>query len=71
MKPNSPNFLDNTVPIKKIDKIVIDEKKAAGYSKSNPQVPFVASLSGTTYSLVVVLQKYMEKHKADPNLEKK
>ncbi|WP_115702710.1 hypothetical protein [Legionella sainthelensi] len=71
MKPNSPNFADNTVPIKKIDKIAIDEKKAGGYSKTNPQVPFVASLSGTTYSLVVVLQKYMDKHKTDPNLEKK
>ncbi|KTC83301.1 hypothetical protein [Legionella cincinnatiensis] len=71
MKPNSPNFADNRVAIKKIDKIVLDEKKVGGYSKTNAQVPFVASLSGTTYSLVVVLQKYMEKHKTDLNLEKK
>ncbi|KTD11940.1 substrate of the Dot/Icm secretion system [Legionella gratiana] len=69
IKPNSPNFADNIVPIKKIDKIAIDEKKIGGYSKTNTQVPFVASLSGTTYSLVVVLQKYIDKHKTDTNLE--
>ncbi|KTD60439.1 substrate of the Dot/Icm secretion system [Legionella santicrucis] len=71
MKPNAPNFADNIVPIKQIDKIIIDEKKTGGYSKTNPQVPFVASLSGTTFSLVVVLQKYMDNHKTDPHLEKK
>lgn len=71
MKPNSPNFADNVIPFKKIDKIVIDDKKQGGYSKTNNHVPFVASLSGTTYSLVVVLQKYIDTHKTDPNLEKK
>ena len=65
MKPNSPNFADNVVPIKIIDKIAMDDRKSHGYSKTNTQVPFVASLSGTTFSFIVVLQKYIENHKKE------
>ena len=71
MKPNSANFTDNRVPSQSIPKINIDEGKREGYSKRNPQTPFVASLSGTTFSLVFVLQHYIEKHQADNNLEAK
>jgi len=71
MKPNSANFADNLVPSQSIPRINIDEGKREGYSKNNPQTPFVASLSGTTFSLVFLLQHYIEKHKADKNLEAK
>ncbi len=71
MNPNAPNFPDNLVAVRKVPKIGIDERLADGYSKNNPTTPFVASLSGTTYSLVVVLKDYMDKHKMDTDLEKK
>ena len=71
IKPNSPNFANNLIPTKKIPKIAMDEAKRDGYSKMNPQIPFVASLSGTTFSLIVLLEHYIEKHKADKNLEEK
>ncbi|HBC0467240.1 TPA: type IV secretion protein Dot [Legionella pneumophila] len=71
MKPNSPNFPDNLVPTRDVPKIAINEKVVDGYSKTKPTTPFVASLSGTTYSLMVVLKDYIEKHKADKDIEKK
>ncbi|HAT1882759.1 lpg2527 family Dot/Icm T4SS effector [Legionella pneumophila] len=71
MKPNSPNFPDNLVPARDVPKIAINEKVVGGYSKTKPTTPFVASLSGTTYSLMVVLKDYIEKHKTDKDIEKK
>ncbi|HAT1597090.1 TPA: type IV secretion protein Dot [Legionella pneumophila] len=71
MKPNSPNFPDNLVPARDVPKIAINEKVVDGYSKTKPTTPFVASLSGTTYSLMVVLKDYIEKHKTDKDIEKK
>ncbi|HAU0241045.1 TPA: lpg2527 family Dot/Icm T4SS effector [Legionella pneumophila] len=71
MKPNSPNFTDNLVPVRDVPKIAINEKVVGGYSKTKPTTPFVASLSGTTYSLMVVLTDYIEKHKTDKDIEKK
>ncbi|HAU1639196.1 TPA: type IV secretion protein Dot [Legionella pneumophila] len=71
MKPNSPNFSDNLVPARDVPKIAINEKVVGGYSKTKPTTPFVASLSGTTYSLMVVLKDYIEKHKTDKDIEKK
>lgn len=69
MRPNAPNFFDNQTLIKKIEKINIDSKKTEGYSTQNPQVPFVASFSGTTFSLVVLLSHYIEHYKTQSNLE--
>lgn len=71
MKPNSPNFADNLIPTRKLERTAIDERVNDGYSKTNTQIPFVTSFSGTTFSLVVVLQNYIEKHKDDSKLEEK
>lgn len=71
MNPNAPNFLDNQIPVREIKKMNIDRKKIKGYSISTPQIPFVGSLSGSTFSLITILAHYIDKHMADCNLETK
>ncbi|KTC78335.1 hypothetical protein [Legionella brunensis] len=71
MKPSSPNFADNLTPLKQIDKTRIDESVSEGYSNTNPKVPFVASMSGTAFTLAALLRQYIEQHKNDKNLEYK
>lgn len=57
---------DEIVPIREnplTDTFLIDEKKENGYSQSRRDVPFVNSISGTTYAFVTVLERYIQEHK--------
>jgi hypothetical protein len=71
MRASAPNFQDNLIPTKAVERIDIDETVADGYSQSHSTTPFLASLSGTTYSLVVVLKDYIEHHESDDHLDQK
>ncbi|VVC75525.1 hypothetical protein AQUSIP_08150 [Aquicella siphonis] len=43
--------------------------KPRGFSSSTPDVPFVNSISGSGYTLIFMLGKYMEQNHGDPALE--
>lgn len=72
MVSSQPNFYDrisetdlkNSVP----DRFTIDNNNP-GYSSAHPETPMVGSISGTTFTLVALLERYMIKNKADPNLQ--
>ena len=72
MKANAPNFTDlvseqdskNRVP----ERNAIDASKKEGYSAEHPEVPFVASISGTTFTLVALLDDYMKANANDASL---
>jgi hypothetical protein len=68
MKPLSPNFADHLIPPRAVDKVNLDLSVDQGYSKSNPTVPFVTSISGTTFTLVALLEKYIQKYQGDKDL---
>lgn len=64
MKALSPNPMDNLTSEQKNrlpDNFNIDPKHA-GYSTTHRDVPFVNSVSGHTYLLTALLDKYLEKH---------
>ncbi len=69
MRSTAPNYADKLVEAHKMPKIEMDPNKKTGYSHSNPQTPFVASVSGTTFTLMVVLTEYVKEHKDDTNLQ--
>jgi hypothetical protein len=71
MKSTAPNFADKVVVAHEKPKITIDPNIEEGYSKNNPRTPFVASISGTTFTLMVVLTEYIKQHQKDPNLQQK
>lgn len=45
------------------------DKPKGGYSSQRKDVPFVNSVSGTTFTLASVLKSYIAKYKEDPHLE--
>ena len=51
-----------------VDRNTIDSQKP-GYSTKRKEVPFVNSISGTTYRMVAALAKYVEKHPEEPKLQ--
>lgn len=61
--------LTNVQKNKITDIFNIDPKKIEGFSSIYPNVPFVNSISGSTFAFVGILKQYMEKHKDDPKLE--
>lgn len=75
MKANAPNFTDsvssrdqkNRVP----DRNTLDENKTDGFSATHEEVPFVASISGTSFSLVKLLEGFMSANSQDPQLATK
>lgn len=75
MTANQPSYRDQLLDEAKIGKPVdthyigLTKNKKPGFSAENKNVPFVNSLSGTTYGLVALLSEYMEQHKGDPKLE--
>ncbi len=68
MKPSSPNFADNLIPSRTVKMIGLDPSIEKGYSRNNPTIPFVTSISGTTFTLVALLEKYIQKHHDDREL---
>ncbi|KTD55567.1 substrate of the Dot/Icm secretion system [Legionella santicrucis] len=73
VKSISPMPVDELLTTAMCNKVAdvfeIDPSVVRGYSKTNTQVPYVNSVSGTTFVLVAVLTNYIEKYKNDPNLE--
>ena len=61
---------DETMTNRVTDLFRIDPSKTDGYSASRQTIPFVNSISGTTYALASVLDDYMEENKEDPNLQR-
>lgn len=74
MKANDPmpadRLLNKVAKGKITDQFTIDTTKVDGYSATHTQVPYVNSVSGTTYALVAILSQYMSEHKSDPDLNK-
>ncbi|KGP64112.1 hypothetical protein EP47_08185 [Legionella norrlandica] len=73
VKSISPMPVNELLPTAMSNKVAdifeIDPSIVRGYSKTNTQVPYVNSVSGTTFVLVAVLTHYIEKYKNDSNLE--
>ncbi len=75
MTANQPEYRDQLLDENKIGKPVdthsigLTKDNKPGFSAENKNVPFVNSLSGTTYGLVALLSEYMEQNKKDPKLE--
>ncbi len=74
MKSITPNFYDLIVeerdrkPNRVVDRFKVDTAKQ-GFSTQHGAVPFVNSISGTTYTLVALLNAYMTENRSDPNLQ--
>lgn len=73
IRANSPIPIDERRPRPRLgsvaDSFVIDSEIPEGYSARNVAVPFVNSLSGTTYTLAAVLQQYIEENRGSPHLQ--
>ena len=73
MKAVTPNFYDLITNVdmkgKVADRFRVDTTKAEGFSATNANVPFINSISGTTFTLAAILAEYMKQNKADPNLQ--
>lgn len=53
-----------------VDIFVIDKEIPDGFSRSNTTIPYVNSVSGSTYILIATLAEYINKYKDDPSLQK-
>lgn len=73
VKANSPMPVDErreqAVKGSITDSFLINRKIKDGYSAHNVNVPFVNSVSGTSYTLAAVLQQYIEANKESPTLQ--
>lgn len=75
MTANQVSYRDQLLDKIKIGKpvdthsISLTKDHRSGFSAENKNVPFVNSLSGTTYGLVALLSEYMEQNKNDPKLQ--
>lgn len=75
MTANQATYRDQLLDKTKIGKPVdthsigLTKDNRAGFSAESKNVPFVNSLSGTTFGLVALLSEYMDQNKDDPKLE--
>lgn len=68
-KSTSPAYPDEQSKHKQINRMpdtTMTEGKASGYPHKRAGAAFVSSLSGHTYDLVAILEKYMTDHPKDP-----
>lgn len=72
MKSTTPNFYDETsdqdITNRVVDKFRVDEEKK-GFSQTNAEIPFVNSVSGTTFTLAVLLNETIKNNTNSPTLE--
>lgn len=73
MKSFSPNFYDEISP-GSLKNPIVDlttvKQNSTGYSNTNQRVAFVGSISGHIYFIVAMLEKYINTHRTDANLNK-
>ncbi len=73
MKAITPNFYDlitdRDMQSRIADRFKVDASKDRGFSATNASVPFINSISGTTFTLSALLTEYMREHKGDPELQ--
>jgi hypothetical protein len=73
MKAITPNFYDliteRDTQSRIADRFKVDSSKAKGFSATNESVPFINSISGTTFTLSALLTEYMKAHKGEPELQ--
>ena len=73
MKSTTPNFYDQLsdkdLKDRVVDKFKVDRSKDSGFSGINEEIPFVNSVSGTTFTLSVLLNEMITRNKNSPTLE--
>jgi hypothetical protein len=71
MKERSPFYLDELSPFDQINRspdIHNYSKNPSDWPLQNPNIPFVASLSGHAYFIVTILEDYMKTYQSDKTL---
>ncbi len=73
MKSITPNFTDLRSEVDIVNRVVDGsrvEDVQGGFSSTHAEIPFVNSISGTTFSLVKLLGEYIDANQENPELEK-